>query len=57
MFFLSFLALERMISDANKTFINSVNLWNEIYEQFPAIRDAAVRFQNVSNKGKSRETR
>ena len=45
-----------MIDDANITFINSVNLWNEIYEKFPAIQDAAVKFQNVSVKGKSSKT-
>ena len=49
----SFLGLERTIHEANLTFINTVNLWNDIYEQFPAIQDAAVKFQNVTEKGES----
>jgi len=42
--------LERTIQEANLTFINSVTIWNQIYEQFPAIQDAAVKFQNVTGK-------
>jgi len=42
--------LERTIQEANLTFINSVTIWNQIYEQIPAIQDAAVKFQNVTGK-------
>ena len=53
---LSFLDLERTIHEANLTFIDSVNKWDQIYEQFPAIQDAAAKFQNVTEKGESHRT-